>query len=445
MEFNEMILEFKEDCDTRWLEKELESKFPIDIAYGLSECEDEDIILFCKHIDIELLYQVIKEAPTDIQVKIIKLLDKKKILGIFYNVPDDDVVDILGELPFNQRKELLKSMKDSEIENFERLLKYQKDSAGGIMTTDYIALKGKITAKYAINKIKQIAPETEVIEILFIINDLNQLIGTVNLRDVLIANEDTQLEEIMNTNVISVLPETDQEEVSLLVSKYNVNAIPVINRKQALIGIITIDDIIDVIQEEHTEDILKMAGVDKDETVDGSIIFSIKKRLPWLCVNLLTATLAAGVVGVFEATISEIVALAVIMPIIAGMGGNAGNQTLSIIIRNIALNEIDVREDWKLVFKELAVGSINGLSIGILASTVILLITNNYYLSLITLIAMVLNLMIAGIFGFLIPVTLKQLKLDPALSSSIFLTTVTDVLGFFIFLGLATVFKDLII
>ncbi len=445
MKFNEIIEEFKIDFNVKWLRNELENFFPIDIAYELDECDDEDIIIFCKHIDKELFFEIIKEAPTHIQVKIIKLLDTKKILEIFQNVPNDDVVDILGELPFRQRKELLKVMKDSETETFETLLKYPKDSAGGIMTTEYVALKAKITAKDAIIKIKQIAPETEVIEILFIINDLNQLIGTVYLRDILLADENAVLENIMNMNIISVLPETDQEEVSLLASKYNVNAIPVVNRKQALIGIITIDDIIDVIQEENTEDMLKMAGVDKDETIDGTINVSIKKRLPWLCVNLITATLAASVVSFFDDTIAEVVALAVIMPIIAGMGGNAGNQTLSIIIRSIALNEIDTEKDWKLFLKELAVGSVNGLVIGFFAAVAIFLVTNNFYLSIITLVAMLLNMVIAGFFGFLIPVTLKKLKLDPALSSSIFLTTATDVLGFFIFLGLATIFKDLLI
>ncbi len=445
MKFNEIIEEIKVDNDNKWLNDVLGTLFPIDIAYGLDECSDEEIILFCKYVDEELIFEVIKEAPTDIQVKIIKLLETKNVLEIFYNVPNDDVADILGELPFKQRKELLKVMKTSDIKAVEKLLKYPKDSAGGIMTTEYVALKGKITSKEAITKIKQIAPETEVIEILFVINDLNQLVGTVNLRNILISDENVILEDIMNTNIISVLPEVDQEEVSLLASKYNVNAIPVINRKNSIIGIITIDDIIDVIQEENTEDMLKMAGVDKDETIDGSINVSIKKRLPWLCINLLTATLASSVVNLFDDTIAEIVALAVIMPIIAGMGGNAGNQTLSIMIRNIALNEIDNKNDRYLFFKEIAVGTINGLTIGVLAGAAIFLITNNFYLAIITLVAMILNLIIAGVFGFLIPITLKKLKLDPALSSSIFLTTATDVLGFFIFLGLATMFKDLII
>ncbi len=299
--------------------------------------------------------------------------------------------------------------------------------------------------KQALDKIKQIAPETEIIETLFIVNDLSQLIGTVDLRDVLISTEDTLLENIMDTHIISVSTDTDQEEVSLLVSKYNLTAIPVVNKKQALIGIITIDDIIDVIQEEHTEDMLKMAGVDKDETIDSSTFLSIKKRLPWLCINLITAIFAASIVALFEDTIAEVVALATIMPIIAGMGGNSGNQTLSIIIRSIALDEIDVKEDWKLVFKELLVGAINGLVVGLLASAVIFAVTQNLHLALITLVAMILNMIIAAFFGFVIPVTLKQLKLDPALSSSIFLTTATDVLGFFIFLGLATVFMDLLI
>lgn len=445
MEFDEILKIFKEDNDNTWLNRELESVFPIDIAYGLEECEDEDIVLLCNNLEKELFYEVIEEAPTDIQVKIIKLFDTKRILEIFQNVASDDVVDILGELPFKQRKELLKVMKGVDTENIERLLTYPTDSAGGIMTTEYLALKSKITVKMALNKIKQIAPETEVIETLFIINDINQLIGTVDLRDILVSKEETVLEDIMDTNIISVLPETDQEEVSLIVSKYNITAIPVINRKQALIGIITIDDIIDVIQEEHTEDILKMAGVDKDETINSSIKLSIKKRLPWLCINLCTAILASSVVAMFEDTIAQIVALATIMPIIAGMGGNSGNQTLSIIIRSIALGEIDVKEDWKLVFKEISVGAIDGIVIGLLAGTIIFLAFGNPYLAMITVVAMILNLIIAAFFGFVIPVTLKQLKLDPALASSIFLTTATDVLGFFIFLGLATVFMDLLI
>ncbi len=445
MDFINIIERFKNSYDIEYLKNSLDTLFPIDIALGLNELEVEDIILVCQNLTDEKICDIIKEAPTDVQVKLINLLDLKRILNVFINLPDDDVVDILGELPFSKRKHLLKVMKDSRSEYLEKLLSYPTDSAGGIMTTEYIALKSHNTVYTAIKKIKEIAPKTEVIETLFIINNSNQLIGTVDLRDILVSEGDVILEQIMDTHVISVYPETDQEEVSLIVSKYNINAIPVINKKQSLIGIITIDDIIDVIQEEYTEDILKMAGVDKDETIDSSVLFSIKKRLPWLCVNLCTAILASSVVGIFEDTISEIVALAVIMPIIAGMGGNAGNQTLSIVIRGIALNEISIKEDWKQAFKEVAIGGINGLLVGLLTSLLVFIFSGNIYLALIVLISMTINLTIAALFGFLIPIVLKHFKLDPALASSIFLTTITDVLGFFVFLSLATIFKNVLI
>jgi len=244
----------------------------------------------------------------------------------------------------------------------------------------------------------------------------------------------------MDDNIIKVTADVDQEIVAQQVAKYDLTVIPVINKSGILIGIITVDDIIDVIEAENTEDLYKMHGVDEEESSDTSLLQSIKSRMPWMFINLATAFLATFTVAMFEDVIAQVAALAAAMPIVAGMGGNAGTQTLSIVIRGIALGEIDFKDNWKLLFKEAAVGIINGAATGLVTGFILYLMYGNYYLGLIIFLAMILNLLIAGMFGFLIPLSLQSLGIDPALASAIFLTTVTDVFGFFVFLGLARSF-----
>ena len=227
-----------------------------------------------------------------------------------------------------------------------------------------------------------------------------------------------KLEEITNEHFVYVDPETDQEEVALIVSKYDLTAIPVLNKKKAMLGIITIDDIVDVIVEEHTEDLLKMGGVAKEETLDSTLWESIKLRLPWLLVNLLTAFLASATIKVFESTIAQVVALSSIMSIITGMGGNAGTQTISIIIRNIAMGKIKLKDAKGMLLKQIALGFIEGLIVGAITGCVVGLIYKNLYLGIIICLAIIGNLIIAGIFGLLIPLILDKIKMDPALSSS---------------------------
>ena len=336
-------------------------------------------------------------------------------------------------------------MKTDEQKVIEQLLGYDDDSAGGLMTTEYIALNAQLTVVNALMKIKEIAPKTEVIETIFVLNDKKQLIGTADLRDILVSDEKTTLKEIMDDQVISVYPETDQEEVSLLVSKYDLTTIPVVNKNKALLGIITVDDIIDVIQEEHTEDMLQMHGVSKEESLDSTLFESIQMRLPWLIVNLATAFLASFTVKMFESTIEQIVALSATMTIVTGMGGNAGSQTLSIMIRSIALGEVHFKDCFPALIKEIFLGIINGLITGAVTGVIVYVLYGNFYLGIIICIAMIGNLVVSGFFGFIIPVALKAMHADPALASSIFLTTATDVLGFFIFLELANLFLPYLI
>lgn len=431
--------------DTQEIDNIYDHVQPIDLAQQIEELEDNQLEYLCNHIDDEKLAEILEESDEELQTDIIDCLDNNRILQLFNYIPKDTIVDILSELPIGKRKRLITLMKSDDQKVIEQLLGYEEDTAGGLMTTEYIALNSQLTMINTLKKIKEIGPRTEVIETIFVLNNKKQLIGTADLRDILVSDEETTLSEIMDDQIISVSPETDQEEVSLLVSKYDLTTIPVVSKTNALLGIITVDDIIDVIQEEHTEDMLQMHGVSKEESLDSTLFESIKMRLPWLLVNLVTAFFASFTVKMFESTIEQIVALSATMTIVTGMGGNAGSQTLSIMIRSIALGEVHFKDCFPALVKEICLGIINGFVTGIVTGFIVYILYGNFYLGIIICIAMVGNLVISGFFGFVIPVVLKAVHADPALASSIFLTTATDVLGFFIFLELANLFLPYLI
>lgn len=417
----------------------------VDLALQLSDYDDEKLQELCQKLDDEELAGILEESELKTQLRIIKLLENKRTLKLFGYMSKDDIVDILGEINVGKAKELINLMKEGDKKIIKQLLGYRDDCAGGIMTTEYIALNSNLVIEDAIKKIKEIAPKTELIDTIFVVNKNKELIGTAELRDILVAPEKQKLGEITNEHFVYVEPEIDQEEVALIASKYDLTAIPVLNKKKAMLGIITIDDIVDVMVEEQTEDILKMGGVAKEETLDSTLGESIKLRLPWLFVNLITAFLASMTVKSFESTIAQVVALSSIMSIITGMGGNAGTQTVSIIIRNIAMGKVELKDAWHLLGKQVLLGVINGAIIGLVTGTIVCIIYGNIYLGIIVFLAMIANLVISGICGILIPLVLEKMKIDPALSSSIFLTTATDVLGFFIFLSLAKIFLPYLI
>lgn len=412
----------------------------IDIAKTLSEYEDNQIVLLCTALTDEKLAMVLEHADENIQLKIISYLTNEKILKIFGYMQKDDIADILGMLKIYKRKELLNLMIEGDRKILISLLGYKEDSAGGIMTTEFIIFKQDMTIKDTLKEIKKMAPKNELLDTLFISDNTRKVVGTVELRDVLINDNDTILADISSKNFISVEPEVDQEEVAAMFRKYDLTVLPVVNKKQIILGIITVDDVMDVMVEEQTEDILKMGGVAKEETLNSTFWDSVKLRLPWLVINLLTAFLAALTVKAFEGTIAKVVALSSTMSMVTGMGGNAGTQTVSIIIRNIAMGNIELKDALPQLKKEILLGLVNGLVIGIITGIVVGMIYQSVYLGIIILLAMVGNLIVSGIFGLLVPLVLQKLKVDPALSSSIFLTTATDVLGFFIFLSLANLF-----
>ena len=413
---------------------------PIDVALYLERSTDEELDTFIKFTDMNYRARILEQASIDMQIRFLEVLEYEEIVDLFALMSNDDVADTLSNLPIHKRKALLNEMKSSETQTIETLLGYSQDSAGGIMTTEFIALKKNLNVKDALLKIKEIGPKTEVIELIFVIDDEQKLFGTVDLRDIFVAEDKVLLEELTNVHVVTVYPETDQEKVSLLVSKYDLKAIPVINKQRALLGIITVDDIIDVIVQEHTEDMLRLAGVRGQDIENRSVLTSVQRRLPWLMINLGTAFLAAFTVTLFESVIAQVVALASSMSIVTGMGGNAGNQSLSVVVRGIALGELDFKKSWPLVFREMLVGITQGAIIGVLAGIILYLKVGNIMFGVIIFMAMVMNMLIATSFGFLIPLIIKRFNFDPALGSSIFLTASTDIFGFFIFLSLAKLF-----
>ena len=399
----------------------------IDLAVEMSNYDDEKIKETCNNLNDEQLAIVLEQCDEKVIREIVKVLDNRRILNIFSYMAKDDIVDILGIIDIGNAKQLINLMKEGDQKEITELLGYKDDTAGGIMTTEYIAIYNTLTVVETLKKIKEIAPKTELIDTIFI------------------ADENEKIAQNTNGNFIYVEPETNQEEVALLASKYDLNVIPVLNKRKVMLGIITIEDIVDVMVEEQTEDVLQMGGVDKEEKLDSTVWQSVKMRFPWLFINLITAFLAAMTVKAFESTIAKVVALSSIMSIVTGMGGNAGTQTVSIIIRNIAMGKIKLKDTWKLLLKEFLLGLINGAGIGLITGVVVYFIYGNFYLGLIIFLAMIGNLIFAGVTGLLIPLLLHKLHFDPALSSSIFLTTATDVLGFFFFLSLAKLFLPLLV
>jgi magnesium transporter len=320
----------------------------------------------------------------------------------------------------------------------ERLLPYADTSAGGLMMPVPIVLRPWMTAEDAINLLRREKPDTDIVYYLFVVDENDRLVGVVSLRQLVIADPDTPIGQIMDPQVIHVGPDTDQEEVARLMEHYDLLALPVVDRDRRLLGMVLIEDVVDVIEEEATEDMFRMVGLSEEERALGPVSESVRLRLPWLIVNLYTAFLAGWVVSLFEDSIAKVAALAAIMPVISGQGGNDGIQTVTVIIRSLALGEIHIHDVFRLLRKQILIALANGVVIGGLTGLTVILWKGNAALALIAAVAMVLNMIVAGIFGVIIPITLKLLRRDPAQASGVILTTFTDVCGFFIFLGLAT-------
>ena len=363
----------------------------------------------------------------------------EQLARLFQEVPSDDAAAVIGYLPDDLSASVLELMRQKDADEVQHLLEYADQTAGRIMNPNVFALSEDVTAGEAIEAL-QTSRDVEMVFYLYVVDERRHLVGVLSLRRLLLVSPETPLKRIMTTDLMSARVETDQEEVAQVVASYNLLAIPVVDGENKLVGIITVDDVIDVIKDEATEDIYRMAGVSSDEHVFTPARESLRKRLPWLGVNLVTAILAALVVRLFQSTIDHVVALAAFMTIVASMGGNAATQTLTVIVRGIALGDLTWSNSRQALVKEALVGLGNGVILGIAGAGVAWWVVGNPYFGGILALAMVINLLVAAVAATLIPFGLRAVKVDPALASSVFITTLTDMFGFFAFLGLATFF-----
>jgi magnesium transporter len=420
----------------------LQKQHPADLAAVYGELQERDrkaAFAVIVERSPKLAMESAAELGPEMAAQLLADRPAEEIAKLVQEIPSDDAAALVDYLPEELSTAVLELMRPKESGQVGNLLEFPEKTAGRIMNPNVFALSEDLTVGEGISQL-QSSRDVEMVFYLYIVDARRHLVGVTSLRRLLLVSPETPLKRIMTPDVTSVRVDTDQEEAARLVASYNLLAIPVVDEENKLAGVITVDDVIDVIKDEATEDIYRLAGVTSDERVFTPPGESLTKRLPWLAVNLVTAFIAASVVSLFEHTIDQVVALAVFMPIVAGMGGNAGTQTLTVIVRGIALGELNWGNSRKALFKEALVGLGNGLVLGALGALVVWLMKGNPVLGGVLGLAMVINMFIAGTAGTLIPLGLRAMKVDPALASSVFITTFTDVAGFASFLGLATVF-----
>jgi magnesium transporter len=363
-------------------------------------------------------------------------LTPEKGAELIEELPDDDAADLMGELEPPEQQKILDALPHETADDLMDLLQYAEDTAGGLMTTEVVAVTGSVTAAEALDQVRIQGREVEDFYTVFVVDRGRKLLGTLRLDDLVIAEPDSLIDTLVEAPVATIHPDLDQEEVGRLIARYNLASAPVVAADDVLLGRITFDDVIDVIEAEQTEDILRLAGVLDEEELRHTWTESVRTRLPWLALNLVTAALAASVILVFEDVIDQVLTLAFLAPIIAAMGGSSGTQSLAITIRRIAVEGTGSARGFVLkeILIGLVIGGVLGIGIGILAFA----LEGDSTLGLVVMLAMWGNQIVAGFAGAFVPATLDRMGVDPSVASSVFVHTLTDLCGFFLLLGLAS-------
>ena len=423
----------------------LTKAYPVEVARLFSTLKGSErrqvFEILLAESDVAHVAAVISEASPADMLPLLEKLEPARIAKYLSEMSADDATSLASHLPDPLAAQVLALMEAEPAADVRELLEHEEQTAGRIMTRNYFALDEDVTIAEAVAALQKRSEEFEMVFYVFVVDKRDHLVGVVSLRKLLTTHPATQLKRIMADDVISARVSADQEEVARLVAEYNLLAVPIVDDERKLVGIVTVDDVIDVLQDEAEEDLLALAGVSAEERVDTRARRSLRLRAPWLLVNLVTAFLASYVVSRFEGSIKQLPQLATLMPIVAGMGGNAATQTLTVIIRGLALNE--VVNTTRATLKQSIVGLGNGVINGLVCAAVVAGYYRSAWLGLIIAVAMMINMLVAGVAGTLLPVILKRLNIDPAVASSVFVTTCTDVAGFFSVLGIATLLLNL--
>tara|TARA_B100000427_G_scaffold220206_1_gene184069 strand:- start:56 stop:1435 length:1380 start_codon:yes stop_codon:yes gene_type:complete len=416
--------------------KEMHPADAADIIEHLNESDRESLI---KLNNFKIDPEIFVELNESIQKEIIKFLSSESIVTILKNLDSDDSIQILENIDEKNKNNILSSLPPKDRFALLESLSYPEDTAARIMQRQFTAIPSNWSVGQTIDYLRENKDLPEEFLEIFIVDNEFKPIGTVPSSKVLRTSRESKMISIMNESQLSIPVDMDREEVGHLFENYNLNSACVVDRNNKLVGMITSDDVLTVLKEEAEEDALRLAGVGDEEITDG-VLKKTKRRFNWLLLNLLTAFLATWVISLFGATIEQMVALAFLMPIVASMGGNAGMQTLAVTIRTIATNELTKNNFNQNILKEFSIGILNGIIFAVISAIIVQIWFEDVKLSIIISISMVLNMIVAGLFGILVPITLKKFNIDPAIASSVFVTTITDVIGFLSFLGIGAYF-----
>lgn len=381
--------------------------------------------------------EILEEIEPQAAVSICQELPAAKLAKILDLTSPDSAADILQLCPEERMEATLQQMADAE--EVLSLLQYRKDTAGGMMTLDYPVVKETVTTPNALDQLRLMGLEAEKINSVLVVDDQNRLVGSLSITRLALARSTAVVGDIADHGIISVDANTDQEECARLMERYNLIQLPVVDVDGHLTGVILAEDMVDVVEEEATEDMYRMASV-AGERVMGSLRNSLHRRLPWLYLNLATVLFAALIISFFESTIAKVVSLAIFLPVVAGQGGIGGTQTVTLVVRSMALGEVPRQVGLRLLAREVTLGLINGAFLGVVVGIIAYAWKGNWVLGLILGLAMLGNMLVAGLAGAGVPLLLRRLRMDPAVSSAVFVTTFTDVIGFLLFLGLAATF-----
>jgi magnesium transporter len=413
---------------------------PPDIAHQLEIAPPKYRHILWELVESQVSGEVLQDLSDDIQLEFLNKMDGAEVALLTEGLDVDDIVDILQQLPDRVVPEVLKAMSLQDRQRVETALTYKEDTAGGLMDTEIITVRPDISVDVVLRYLRRFEELPETTDNLFVVSRDDTFLGNLSIGKLLTSSPTTTVREVMNTEFKAIDVNLVDSDVAILFQRYDLVSAPVIDESRRLLGRITIDDVVDVIVEDADHSLLAMAGLSDTEDTFSSIGRTAPRRAVWLGVNLLTAILASSAISLFEATLDKVVVLAILMPIVASMGGVAGSQTLTVVIRGMALGQVERGNISWLLSKEFAVGVLNGLLYAVVVGSIVSVWFQDFRMAVIIGLAMAINLMAAALTGTILPVILRSLKIDPALAGSVILTTITDIVGFVSFLGLAAVF-----
>ncbi len=435
-----LVLAALETGDIANVQPILADLHPADIANVLEGLPPEQRAAVWAQVVVEQRGEVLLELPETVRADLVKLMDDQSLVAAAHTLDIDDIADLIPDLPDEVIAEILFALDKQDRQRLDAVLSYPEDTAGGLMNVDAVTVRENINVEVVLRYLRRRGELPEHTNQLFVVDRSDRIIGALPIAKLLTTETRARVSQIMEREVVKFASLTADKEVSAAFERYNLISAPVVDENNRLLGRITVDDVVDVIREEAERAVMAPAGLSEDEDILAPVVRTTRKRAIWLGINLVTAFIASAVVGLFEQTIAKVAVLAVMMPIVAGMGGNAGTQTLTAVVRGLALGIVTEANARVVLIKELMVGMLNGLLWAFTVGIVTIIWHDNYLVALALALAMIINLAFAALTGVLIPIIVRRMGVDPAVASGVILTTVTDVVGFFAFLGLATLF-----